>query len=131
MEEENKKIKEELNNVVPVLRAQAEVWKSDFDAERDSRERLHAEKSQLENELKQLQLRNQQLLDEMENFSKRQFQEMQQRHANQGFQHSLQQHLRVGQQNHGSPYQPPPTPLSLTLAPPRGPGLCMTTDLTI
>lgn len=83
------------------------MWKSDFDAERDSRERLHAEKSQLENELKQLQLRNQQLLDEMENFSKRQFQEMQQRHANQGFQHSLQQHLRVGQQNHGSPYQPP------------------------
>uniref|UniRef100_A0A8W8M5U9 CCHC NOA-type domain-containing protein n=1 Tax=Magallana gigas TaxID=29159 RepID=A0A8W8M5U9_MAGGI len=88
-------------------KTQAEVWKSDFDAERDSRERLHAEKSQLENELKQLQLRNQQLLDEMENFSKRQFQEMQQRHANQGFQHSLQQHLRVGQQNHGSPYQPP------------------------
>lgn len=110
VEEENKKIKEELNNVVPVLKAQAEVWKSDFDAERDSRERLHAEKSQLENELKQLQLRNQQLLDEMENFSKRQFQEMQQRHASQGYQHSLQQHLRVGQQNHGSPYQPPAYP---------------------
>lgn len=120
MEEENKKIKEELNNVVPVLRAQAEVWKSDFDAERDSRERLHAEKSQLENELKQLQLRNQQLLDEMENFSKRQFQEMQQRHANQGFQHSLQQHLRVGQQNHGSPYQPPTLHHSVLPWPRRG-----------
>ena len=86
---------------------QAEVWKSDFDAERDARERLHAEKGQLENEFKQVQLRNQQLLDEMESLSKRQFQEMQQRHSNQGYQHSLQQHLRVGQQNHGSPYHPP------------------------
>nr|XP_022302168.1 optineurin-like [Crassostrea virginica]XP_022302169.1 optineurin-like [Crassostrea virginica] len=107
VEEENLKIKEELNNVVPVLKAQAEVWKSDFDAERDARERLHAEKGQLENEFKQVQLRNQQLLDEMESLSKRQFQEMQQRHSNQGYQHSLQQHLRVGQQNHGSPYHPP------------------------
>ncbi|XP_061187391.1 optineurin-like [Saccostrea echinata] len=105
VQEENKKITEELNNVVPVLKAQAEVWKSDFDAERDARERLHAEKTQLENDYKQLQLRNQQLLDEMENFSKRQFQEMQQRHSNPGYQHTLQQHLRVGHQNHGNPYQ--------------------------
>ncbi|XP_048740268.2 NF-kappa-B essential modulator-like [Ostrea edulis] len=110
VEEDNKKIKEELNNVVPVLKAQAEVWKSDFDAERDARERLHADKTQLEADFKQLQLRNQQLLDEMESFSKRQFQEMQQRHSNQGYQHSIQQHLRVGQQNHGSPYQFPHYP---------------------
>lgn len=89
---------------------QAEVWKSDFDAERDARERLHADKTQLEADFKQLQLRNQQLLDEMESFSKRQFQEMQQRHSNQGYQHSIQQHLRVGQQNHGSPYQFPHYP---------------------
>ncbi|XP_065936948.1 NF-kappa-B essential modulator [Magallana gigas] len=67
VEEENKKIKKELNNVIPVLRAQAEVWKSDFDAERDLRERLCAEKCQIENMLKKLQLRNQQLLDEMKN----------------------------------------------------------------
>ncbi|XP_052678739.1 NF-kappa-B essential modulator-like [Crassostrea angulata] len=122
VEEENKKIKEKLNNVVPVLRAQGEVWKSNFDAERDFRKRLHAEKSQLENKLKQLQFRNQQLLDEMENFSKRQFQEMQQRHTNQGFQHSLQQHLRVGQQNHGSPYQPPTYPTQSYPGPAAGAG---------
>lgn len=36
-----------------------------------------------------------------------------------------------GNRTTAAPTSPPPTPLSLTLAPPRGPGLCMTTDLTI
>jgi hypothetical protein len=59
----------------------------------------------------------------MENFSKRQFQEMQQRHSNQGYQHSLQQQLRVGQQNHGNPYQfPPQYPPQSYPSPPSGPG---------
>ncbi|XP_061186790.1 NF-kappa-B essential modulator-like [Saccostrea echinata] len=105
IQEENKKITEELHNVVPVLKAQAEIWKSDFNAEKFAKKRLHAEKTQLENDYKQLQLRNQQLLDEMENFSKRQFQEMHQRHSNPGYQHTLQQHLGMGPMGHNCTYQ--------------------------
>ncbi|KAK3103531.1 hypothetical protein FSP39_019905 [Pinctada imbricata] len=100
LKKENENLKSELDNVVPVLKAQAEVWKADFDAERAARETQHHEKEKLKDEIKQLQIRNQQLQDEMESSSKRQFSEMQQKHAPINYQQTLQQRLGV---------TPPPT----------------------
>nr|UXE43291.1 NF-kappa-B essential modulator [Azumapecten farreri] len=97
-----KKFKEEIerlkseNETIPVLRAQAEVWKMDFDAERNSRERQHADNQQLQQEFHNLQLQNQQLLDELETLSKGQFAEMQRKHGGAGsHQQMMQNYLQM------------------------------------
>ena len=64
---------------------QAEVYKTDFEAERKAREAKHAEKEQVVEEMRQLQLQNQQLQDELQTYSTMQFSEMQRRHARQGY----------------------------------------------
>ncbi|XP_021357753.1 optineurin-like isoform X2 [Mizuhopecten yessoensis] len=101
-DEQLKKLKEEIehlkseNETIPVLRAQAEVWKMDFDAERNSRERQHADNQQLQQEFHNLQLQNQQLLDELETLSKGQFAEMQRKHGGAGsHQQMMQNYLQV------------------------------------
>lgn len=79
--EENRKLQEEVNSTVPVLKAQGEIWQADFHAEREAREKMHNEKEALIQEMNQLQIQNQQLLDELESLSKGQFLEIQKRHA--------------------------------------------------
>ncbi|XP_060079017.1 NF-kappa-B essential modulator-like [Ylistrum balloti] len=99
MKEDIEKLKID-NETIPVLRAQADVWKQDFDAERNSRERQHAENQQLRQEVHSLQLQNQQLMDELETLSKGQFAEMQRKHVGAGsHQQQMQNYLQVG----GSP----------------------------
>lgn len=109
-----KRFKEEIeqlkaeNETIPVLRAQADVWKMDFDAERNSRERQHAENQQMKQELHSLQIQNQQLLDELETLSKGQFAEMQRKHGGVGS-HQQQMHnlLQVGSQQTPVVHRPP------------------------
>ena len=102
---------------------QAEVWKADFDAERSAREAQHHDKEKMQEEMKQLQIRNQQLLDEVESSSRKQFSEMQQRHVPNTYQQTLQQRLGVvppggypqynqpGAHNQGYPHANPPQPM--------------------
>ncbi len=66
---------------IPVLKAQAEVFKTDFEAERKAREDLAADRDRIQEEMEQLQQRNQQLLDEMQAMSANQVSELQRRHA--------------------------------------------------
>ncbi|KAF2346538.1 NF-kappa-B essential modulator NEMO CC2-LZ domain [Trinorchestia longiramus] len=49
-----------------ILRAQVEVYQGDFRAEREAREALASEREQLRDEIRQLQHRNTQLLDELQ-----------------------------------------------------------------
>jgi hypothetical protein len=56
---------------------QVEVYQSDFNAEREARENLAGEKERLAEDLRHLQRRNQQLLDELEAYQQNQFQQMQ------------------------------------------------------
>ncbi|NWZ60865.1 NEMO protein, partial [Haliaeetus albicilla] len=42
---------------IPVLQAQADIYKADFEAERAAREELHAQREALQEALAQLQLR--------------------------------------------------------------------------
>ncbi|KAH3819413.1 optineurin-like isoform X3 [Dreissena polymorpha] len=92
------RLRDEVDNTIPVLRAQADVWKQDFDAERFARERQVEEKENLIQEMKNLELKNQQLLDELENYSRKSLAEMQRRHASPSHQQQLQSHLKVGNQ---------------------------------
>jgi len=56
---------------------QVEVYQSDFNAEREARENLAGEKERLAEDLRHLQRRNQQLLDELEAYQQNQFEQMQ------------------------------------------------------
>ncbi|MBN3301494.1 NF-kappa-B essential modulator [Amia ocellicauda] len=62
---------------VPVLTAQAEIFKADFQAERAAREKLHEQKEALQEQLAQLQAERERLL---EGASRARMEEMQQRH---------------------------------------------------
>jgi len=53
-------------DTIAALRAQLELYKSDFEAERQAKEALRAEKEQIADDLRHLQRRNQQLLEEVE-----------------------------------------------------------------
>ncbi|XP_033746727.1 NF-kappa-B essential modulator-like isoform X2 [Pecten maximus] len=107
MKEEIEKLKVD-NETIPVLRAQADVWKMDFDAERNSRERQHAENQQLKQEFHSLQLQNQQLMDELETLSKGQFAEMQRKHGGVGsHQQQMQNYLQVGTRQAPVVHRPP------------------------
>lgn len=52
---------------VDVLTAQLDIYKVDFEAERSARAELASEKDQILSDLKLLQKRNQQLIDEIQN----------------------------------------------------------------
>jgi hypothetical protein len=60
-----------------VFFVQVEVYQSDFNAEREARENLAGEKERLAEDLRHLQRRNQQLLDELEAYQQNQFEQMQ------------------------------------------------------
>ena len=63
--------------------SQADVFKSDFTAERDARSRLATDKDRLSQELEAEQLKNQGLTDQLTRYTQQQLQDMQLR-ANQG-----------------------------------------------
>ena len=56
--------------------SQVEVYQSDFNAEREARENLAGEKERLAEDLRHLQRRNQQLLDELEAYQQNQFEQI-------------------------------------------------------
>ena len=82
------------------------MWKQDFDAERNARERQVAEKEAILQEMKNLETKNQQLIDELENYSKKSLAEMQRRHAPRPYQQQMQNYLQVGNQAQGPIYPP-------------------------
>ncbi|XP_077870083.1 uncharacterized protein LOC100375641 isoform X2 [Saccoglossus kowalevskii] len=77
------KIREMKNELetVPVLKAQADIYQADFQAEREAREKAHGEKEKLVQDIQDLQLENQQLQDDLNTLSKTQIAEMQKRHG--------------------------------------------------
>ncbi|KAL3852936.1 hypothetical protein ACJMK2_016541 [Sinanodonta woodiana] len=107
LKELNVKLQDELETTVPVLRAQADIWKQDFDAEREAREMQHTEKERILTDMKNLEIQNQQLIEEIEQLSKKSLAEMQQRHAHVGtsYQRQVQNQLQP-QQHHQYPNQP-------------------------
>ncbi|KAK6177064.1 hypothetical protein SNE40_015243 [Patella caerulea] len=89
-----------------VYKTQADVFKCDFDVERNAREKQVQEKGRILKDMEDLRLANQQLQDEMEAYSARQLQEMQQRANNQpseNFYHVTNSHLPP----HGYDYTTP------------------------
>ncbi|XP_061109083.1 optineurin isoform X2 [Conger conger] len=69
---------------ISVFQAQAEVYSSDFYAERAAREKIHEEKEHLAGQLEYLKQQNRQLQDEMESMGRRNLNEMQKRHTSLG-----------------------------------------------
>ncbi|KAM6895652.1 optineurin [Xenentodon cancila] len=65
---------------ISVFRAQAEVYSSDFYAERAAREKLHEERERLAAQLEYVKKMNTQLQEEMDSLGRRSLNEMQQRH---------------------------------------------------
>ncbi|KAL7641583.1 UNVERIFIED_CONTAM: hypothetical protein RMT77_007456 [Armadillidium vulgare] len=58
---------------IAVLRAQVEVYQSDFRAEREAREAMASDREKLREDLRHLQMRNTQLMDELEAYQRRHF----------------------------------------------------------
>uniref|UniRef100_A0A6J0V494 NF-kappa-B essential modulator n=1 Tax=Pogona vitticeps TaxID=103695 RepID=A0A6J0V494_9SAUR len=81
------KLKEEaeqhkaIMETVPVLRAQAEIYKTDFLAERQAREKLHEQREALLEQLAQLQRDNEKLKADSEGASRALMEEMRNRHS--------------------------------------------------
>lgn len=67
------------NDDIPLLRAQADIYKSDFDAERAAHEKEHQENKKLKEDLQNIELQNRELLDQLEALSREQLSEMRQR----------------------------------------------------
>ncbi|KAK8736239.1 hypothetical protein OTU49_004885 [Cherax quadricarinatus] len=59
------------SETIAILRAQVEVYQGDFRAEREAREALAADREKLRDELRHLQTRNIQLIDELEAYQRR------------------------------------------------------------
>ncbi|KAJ3612012.1 hypothetical protein NHX12_020291 [Muraenolepis orangiensis] len=76
--------KEEELGTISVFQAQAEVYSSDFYAERAAREKIHEEKEHLAAELDYTKQRNMQLQEEMESLGRHSLNEMQKRHGPRG-----------------------------------------------
>lgn len=76
--------KEKELETISVFQAQAEVYSSDFYAERAAREKLHEEKERLAAQLEYVKKQNSQLQDEMESLGRRSLNEMQRRHVSLG-----------------------------------------------
>ena len=51
---------------IPILKAQVEVYQSDFNAERAAREKIAGEKADLEEEVRRIRQRQQQIADDIE-----------------------------------------------------------------
>nr|KAG5705570.1 hypothetical protein BaRGS_034768 [Batillaria attramentaria] len=79
-EERIRKLQTELKDkdeTITVFQAQAEVYKSDFTAERDARARLATERDRLAGEIEAQQVRNQELTDQLTQYAQRQLADMQ------------------------------------------------------
>ncbi|XP_078098705.1 optineurin [Sander vitreus] len=76
--------KEEELQTISVFQAQAEVYSSDFYAERAAREKLHEERERLAAQLEYVKKQNNHLQEEMESLGRRSLNEMQRRHLSQG-----------------------------------------------
>nr|XP_057934633.1 optineurin [Doryrhamphus excisus] len=73
--------KEKELETICVLQAQAEVYSSDFYAERAAREKLHEERERLAVQLEYVKKQNSHLQEEMESMSRQTMLEMQKRHV--------------------------------------------------
>lgn len=76
--------KEKELETISVFQAQAEVYSSDFYAERAAREKLHEERERLAAQLEYVKKQNAQLQDEMDSLGRRSLNEMQRRHGGPG-----------------------------------------------
>lgn len=73
--------KEKELETISVFKVQAEVYSSDFHAERAAREKIHEEKERLAAQLEFVKKQNTQLQDEMESLGRQSLTEMQRRHG--------------------------------------------------
>ncbi|XP_059182330.1 optineurin [Centropristis striata] len=76
--------KEKELETISVFQAQAEVYSSDFYAERAAREKLHEERERLAAQLEYVKKQNNQLQEEMDSLGRRSLNEMQRRHVSLG-----------------------------------------------
>ncbi|KAK2858788.1 hypothetical protein Q5P01_003408 [Channa striata] len=76
--------KEKDLETISVFKAQAEVYSSDFYAERAAREKLHEERERLAAQLEFVKKQNSQLQEEMDSLGRRSLNEMQRRHVSLG-----------------------------------------------
>ncbi|KAK1906312.1 Optineurin [Dissostichus eleginoides] len=76
--------KEEELGTISVFKAQAEIYSSDFYAERKAREKLHEERECLAAQLEYVKKQNNQLQDDMDSLGRRSLTEMQKRHVSLG-----------------------------------------------
>ncbi|XP_078730168.1 optineurin-like isoform X2 [Lampetra fluviatilis] len=68
-------------DTMAVLKAQAEIFKLDFEAERTAREEMHCEKERLKEQLAATRLDNERIKDELEAYTRGHLHEMQRRHT--------------------------------------------------
>ncbi|KAM4712201.1 optineurin isoform 2-T2 [Anableps anableps] len=76
--------KEKELETISVFQAQAEVYSSDFYAERAAREKLHEEKERLAAQLEYVKKQNTQLQQDMDSLGRHSLNEMQRRHGSSG-----------------------------------------------
>uniref|UniRef100_A0A667X1S4 Optineurin n=1 Tax=Myripristis murdjan TaxID=586833 RepID=A0A667X1S4_9TELE len=76
--------KEKELETISVFQAQAEVYSSDFYAERAAREKIHEEKERLAAQLEFVKKQNTQLQEEMDSLGRKSLNEMQRRHVSRG-----------------------------------------------
>ncbi|KAL1275494.1 hypothetical protein QQF64_035117 [Cirrhinus molitorella] len=76
--------KEKELETISVFQAQAEIYSSDFYAERAAREKIHEEKERLATQLEYVKKQNTQLQEEMESLGRHSMSEMQRRHVSRG-----------------------------------------------
>ncbi|KAM4615292.1 optineurin [Polymixia lowei] len=76
--------KEKELETISVFQAQADVYSSDFYAERAAREKIHEEKERLATQLEFFKKQNSQLQDEMDSLGRQSLNEMQRRHVSRG-----------------------------------------------
>ncbi|XP_067110937.1 optineurin [Osmerus mordax] len=76
--------KEKELETISVFQAQAEVYSSDFYAERAAREKIHEERERLATQLEFVKKQNTQLQDEMDSLGRMSLSEMQMRHVPRG-----------------------------------------------
>ncbi|KAM6896159.1 optineurin [Lycodopsis pacificus] len=76
--------KEEELQTISVFQAQAEVYSSDFYAERAAREKLHEERERLAAQLEYVKKQNNQLQEELDSLGRHSLTEMQKRHVSMG-----------------------------------------------
>ncbi|XP_067284171.1 optineurin [Pseudorasbora parva] len=76
--------KEKELETITVFQAQAEIYSSDFYAERAAREKIHEEKERLATQLEYVKKQNSQLQEEMESLGRHSMSEMQRRHVPRG-----------------------------------------------